>query len=160
MAERRSFTWHGVPLTDTNWSLTTPVTRLFSRLEVHQLLGGFTQTGSPILYGLRISLRPSRHTPSIPLIRILYLWIALASALTTVISSFGVALYLYTSSATVHCFLAAILFTVRWHFSAMPFGACWIPPFVQETFKLSGAENGIVVDKDLLWGPSFVKYWL
>ena len=34
------------------------------------------------------------------------------------------------------------------------------PPFAPETLELSAAESGIVVDKDLLWRPSFVKYRL
>ena len=64
----RSFKWRGVPLTDTDCSLTMSVTRNFLKLEVNRLLGGFTLIWSPLLYELRISLQPSGHTPSIPLI--------------------------------------------------------------------------------------------
>ena len=59
----RSFTWHKVPFNDTDCLLKTPVTHPFLKLEVHRLLGGFTQKGSPILYRLRISLRPGGHNP-------------------------------------------------------------------------------------------------
>ena len=65
-AAGRSFTWRRVPLTDTDCSQRTLETRPFFKLEVHRLLGGFTQTGSPILYGLCISLQLGRHTLSIP----------------------------------------------------------------------------------------------
>ena len=66
------------------------------------------------------------HTLSIPLSRTLLLWVALAGALVTDTSSFGAALYLYTACATVYCFLAAILFTLRWQIFAMPLplGTC------------------------------------
>ena len=55
-AERRSFTWREVPLTNMDCSLMTPVTQPFLKLDMHRLLGSFTPTGFPILYGLCISL--------------------------------------------------------------------------------------------------------
>ena len=60
-------TW--VPVTDMDCSLMTSVTSPFLNLEVHRLSGGFTQTGSPILYGLWTSPRLDRHMPSIPFIQ-------------------------------------------------------------------------------------------
>ena len=104
----------------------TSVTSSFVNFEVHRLSGGFTQRGFPILYGPQISFRLDGHMPSVLFIRTLKRWIALAAALEIDTSSFGVVLYLCTASATVHCFLAAILWILRWHLSTMPLplGTC------------------------------------
>ena len=86
--------------------------------------------------------------------------IVLASALTTDTSSFGVALYLYTASEIVHCFLASILFTLL---TPLAYAVVNWPMRTSQSELdplWSVAEGGIVVGKDLLWQPSFVKYWL
>lgn len=109
------------PLTNTECLLITPLMHPFLKLVVHQLVGGFTQTESPMLYGPYTSSRLGGNVESTPFIQTLYASISLVGAVALDTLSSGITLYQYAASISVHCFLAMIIFTLQWQLFAMPF---------------------------------------